>query len=78
MQNELAEKTAMVAQTQSAVTQADAAIAEAESVVQQRKAELDQVNSRTAEKEAMLKLNENQVAPVGQTCRRRHDWAGQP
>ncbi|MCP4176020.1 MAG: efflux RND transporter periplasmic adaptor subunit [Fuerstiella sp.] len=61
MQNELAEKTAMVAQTQSAVTQADAAIAEAESVVQQRKAELDQVNSRTAEKEAMLKLNETKL-----------------
>jgi HlyD family secretion protein len=61
MQNELAEKTAVVAQTQSAVIQADAAIAEAESVVLQSKAALDQVNSRTAEKEAMLKLNETKL-----------------
>ena len=45
MQNELAEKTAVVAQTESAVVQAEAAIAEAESVVVQSRAALDQVNS---------------------------------
>ena len=61
MQNELAEKTAMVAQTLSAVTQAEAAIAEADSVVLQSRAALDQVNSRTAEKQAMLKLNETKL-----------------
>ena len=61
MQNELAEKTAMVAQKESAVIQAEAAIAEADSVVLQSRAALDQVNSRTAEKEAMLKLNETKL-----------------
>ncbi len=58
MQNELAQKEAVIQQAQSEVTQADAAIAEAESAVVQSKAALDQVRSRTAEKEAMLKLAE--------------------
>jgi HlyD family secretion protein len=58
MQNELAQKTAVILQAKSAVTQSDAAIAEAESAVVQSKAALDQVRSHTAEKQAMLKLNE--------------------
>ena len=58
MQNKLAEKTAVIMQAKSAVTQSDAAIAEAESAVIQSKAALDQVHARTAEKQAMLKLNE--------------------
>ena len=58
MQNELTEKTAVIQQAKSAVIQADAAIAEAEAAVVQSKAALDQVRSRTAEKQAMLKLNE--------------------
>ncbi|HIE95946.1 MAG TPA: efflux RND transporter periplasmic adaptor subunit, partial [Fuerstia sp.] len=61
MQNTLAEKTAVVAQRLSAVVQAEAAIAEADSVVLQSRASLDQINSRTAEKQAMLKLNETKL-----------------
>lgn len=61
MKNELTEKDAMVEQTKSAVAQADAGISEAESVVLQSKAALDQVKSRTAEKAAMLKLNETKL-----------------
>ena len=58
MENLLAEKLAIVTQMKSAVIQADAAVLEAESAVAQSKAELEQVRARTAEKEAMLKLNE--------------------
>lgn len=58
MENLLAEKLAIVTQMKSAVLQADAAVLEAESAVAQSRAELEQVRARTAEKEAMLKLNE--------------------
>lgn len=58
MQNELAEKLALVTQSKSAVTQADAAIIEAEATVTQRQAALEQVKAGIAAKKAMLNLNE--------------------
>ncbi|MCH2211918.1 MAG: efflux RND transporter periplasmic adaptor subunit [Fuerstiella sp.] len=61
MKNLLVEKKAMVTQAKSEVAQADAAILEAEAAVIQSRAQLEQVRSQTAEKTAMLKLNEKKL-----------------
>ena len=61
MQNDLAEKIALVEQTKSAVSQADAVIAEAEAAVAQANAALRQVKAGIAEKEAKLKLSKTRL-----------------
>ena len=61
MENQLAEKMAIVTQMKSDVIQADATIIEAETAVVQAKARLEQVRSLAAEKEAQLKLSETRL-----------------
>ena len=69
MENDLAEKLAIVAQTKSAVIQADASIAEAEAAVIQGQAELKQVQAQTAEKKSLLKLNESKHRRLSRLAR---------